>query len=260
MANPRYNQPERQSGRERRLSELGSLLQMSNSAQGPALEQQQLQQREQAGRQNMMMQFMQMMQQQQEAKQRMQQGQGQLDLGREELGQRRTEATGRQQQADLGVLGALGEHGDASALKALGMRIPEYGQAMEQGHQAEVQKGVAGTLPAIQALYNKGGSDLPKALGGLQPGINPDVWNAIPWDQLNQGMSAPQAPQGIPPALEPILNALTMGNFNTVKQLPGVMQHPPSLPPQGINPQFDQQKQAAMARAMQKLMSANGIQ
>lgn len=260
MANPRYNQPERQSGRERKLSELGSLLQLSNASQAPMLEQQQLQQREQAAKQNMMMQFMQMMNEQQGQRQRAEQSAGQLDLGNRDLVQRQAESDRRGKDTELvGLLDLIGR-GDPIAKKVYGQRVPEYGQELDRIHQGEVRQKVAGTLPAIQGMYAKPGSDLPQRLGLEEAKIDPEIWNAMPWDQLNASLTAPQASQGVPAFLEPILNGLTIGNYNTVKQLPGVMQHLPNFPQQGHNPQHEKEKQAAMARAMQKLMLQNGLQ
>lgn len=227
MANPRYPQSEqRVSPRERRLEELGALTKL----QGVGQEQQGLDQRAQASRMQAVLQLMQLMGEQQAQQQRAAQQSQALGLQGRELGQKDQElqlhgqdVSGRRSLAEMQALTTLAERGDPAATKALAALIPSLGQAQTGLQQAAVDQGVKGVLPAVRGLYQQGGP-VGQNLAGLEPSVKPEVWNALPWDELNQGMAQPQAPKpvgsGIGGGLGSLLHAMSPRNIGAMMDVP----------------------------------------
>lgn len=85
------------------------------------------------------------------------------------------------------------------ALPLLGSLSPQLAKLGDVWHQGAVSSAMQAQLPALTGMYNvyNQGHDyaqLQKGLEAIRPTMSPEVYNGMPWDQLNSGMTP--KPQG----------------------------------------------------------------
>lgn len=85
-----------------------------------------------------------------------------------------------------------GQAMDPTALQFMQKLAPDLVPIVQHQHDAEVQNQISQTLPNVQGLYDKGGANLPGLLGHMEQSTQPEVWNGLPWNQLNAGLKPPE--------------------------------------------------------------------
>lgn len=192
MANPRYSQREpRESSSERKMGQLRDLIGMQNAIEGPQLERQALQQRAQTSQLGSVIQLFELMNNQQNSAAR-------NDIALKQLAQGDRDIASRNDPTEriIAALAGLAPI-DPDASAALGDYIPQLGQRREQRRQESVSKKRAEALPQVRKLYDEGGPRLPQNLANLEPTIEAEAWNTLPWDELNASLSIPKQSSGV---------------------------------------------------------------
>lgn len=194
----------------KRLKELAALSGIISGLSGPGIQQQEVADRANAQRMQSALGILGLVGQQQHQTeqekndaQRLAVEQARVDAEKAHYGALEGNAKQNNLAAILPYFGQM----DPAAKAAAGAMFPELGSAMETQHQADVQKKVAATQPAIGAVYQKNANDpvaLAKTLGLMEPTVDPEVWKNLDWTSLNSGLPAPPAPQSqIPPLTMP---------------------------------------------------------
>lgn len=213
MANPRYQTDERRSPRD---SKLATALQFANLG----LEQQQISDRQHQGRVMQAIQLLGLQQQQAQDAARQQQAADMLGLQREEAGanaQFRQDTLGEtraNRQGDERHRGVLEQQGsDALAMQlvremmgnpsipldtALGFAPASQQANIDRMRSTALQGRIGQATAAVSPVYQANQNNPAKIAEALkviegQYMTQPEVWNGIPWEQLNSSLSSTSA-------------------------------------------------------------------
>lgn len=208
---PREQVQPRQSGRQRRFSDLAQVLQLQEGIAQPGREDAALAERGRNNNINAALQLLGLHQQGETSK-------SQLDVARD------------RSLVDAATI--VGESNPGLAQQILGGRFPEVAQGQAQLKADAVQAGVGKMRPQVSAIYGSGTdpAKMKPMLDALQAS-NPDAFNALPWNELNAGMKGSEV-AGPPPVNAP--DNIPGRAGGAVRQLPQMLAQGGAAIPQAV--------------------------
>lgn len=187
MPRPTYEQPQRQTGRQRRFADLAQVLQLQEGLQAPQREQRALDQRSDN---NTLQAALAALGLQQQADQNA----ATLQLGKDQMAATQG-AAGDRSFVDAAQI-ASQPNVPPGVMEALKLRFPQLATGAQTAQAADTARGVGVLEPQVKAVYGSGVA--PGKMGPMLDALkmsNPAAFEALPWDQLN-ALIPGAAPEG----------------------------------------------------------------